>query len=65
MSEHPLLGVSGNNWWLRRGQRMIRGGLSVVMLFALGRPSEFMVEGVKESYEVYDVKFEEYHLEVV
>ena len=51
MSEHPLFGILGDNWWLRRGQRMIRGGLLVAIPFALGRPLEFMVEGAKEFAE--------------
>ena len=73
MSGHSFFSIAGVNWWLRRGQRMIRGGLSVVVSFALGRSPEFMVERTKEftkletvvEYEVYGVKFEENHLEVV
>ena len=67
MSEYPLLGILGDDWWLRcslrviRGglsvvvrcsRRVIRGGLSVVVLFASGRPLEFKVGGAKESQEV-------------
>ena len=52
MSEHPLLGIPNDDWWLGCGLRMIRGGLLVVVSFTSGRPLEFMVEGAKESYEV-------------
>ena len=51
MSGHSFFGIAGVNWWLCCGQRMIRGGLSVVVPFAVGRPPEFMVEGVKELAE--------------
>ena len=44
MSEHPLFGVPDDNWWLHRGQRMIRGGLVMTVPFALGRPLELVVE---------------------
>ena len=49
MSGHSFFIITGINWWLRHGQRMIRGGLSVVVPIALGRPPKFMVEGAKES----------------
>ena len=51
MGGHSSFGITGINWRLRCGRLMIRGGLSVVVSFALGRPLEFMVEGVKESAE--------------
>ena len=51
MSGHSFFGITGVNWWFCCGQRMIRGGLLVVMSFALGRPPEFMVERAKESAE--------------
>ena len=51
MSGHSFFGITGVNWRLCSSQRMIRGGLSVVVSFALGRPLEFMVEGAKESVE--------------
>ena len=51
MSGNSFFGIIGVNWWLCRGQRMIRGGISVVVSFALGKPSGFMVEGMTESVE--------------
>ena len=53
---------------------MIRGGLLVTFPSALGRPPEFMAEEATEfirwkttmeKFKVYDVEFEEDHLEVV
>ena len=55
MSGHTFLGIIGVNWWLCRGQRMIQGGLSVVVSFALRKPPGFMVKGTKESAEQENV----------
>ena len=59
MSEHSLFGIPDVTWWLRLNQRMIGSGLLVTVPFALGRPTESVVERVKRSAE-WDIMMEEY-----
>ena len=49
MGEYSFFGIPSFNRQLRRGQRTIRGGLLVIVPFALRRPLESVVERAKGS----------------
>ena len=74
MVEHSFSDIFSFDWWFRRGRGMTRDGFLVTLSFALRRPLEFMLGGVKEftewettmeKFEVKDMEFKEDRLEVV
>ena len=74
MVEHSPFGIFSFDCRFCCGHGMTRRDSLIIILFAIWRPPEFLVEAVEqlaeretvmEKFEVKDVEFEEDHMEVV